>query len=63
MAWWLAPLEILKNGQKSGKYRLVARSDESGGIHGLCTHEHDTIEDASNCSQAREKSKEYGFQL
>jgi len=53
MVWWVQTLEIANNeGTGSGKYRKVATSDEGGGIHGLCSHQHDTIEEAETCQEA-----------
>lgn len=52
MVWWVEPLEIAEKGVGIGKYRLVANSDEGGGIHGLCGHKHDTKEEATNCAEA-----------
>jgi hypothetical protein len=31
MAWWFQPLEILKDGNPSGRYRMTRWSDEDGG--------------------------------
>lgn len=61
MAWWIQVLEIADDqGKGTGKYRLTAKSDEDGGgPYGLCEHQHDSIEEAKNCSEAQTESKKY----
>jgi hypothetical protein len=36
MAWWFQPLEILKDGNPSGRYRMTRWSDEDGGGRSRC---------------------------
>lgn len=52
--WIVEVLEIAEEVSRDGigKYRLIARSDEGGGIHGLCSHEHDSREEAQHCPEA-----------
>lgn len=53
MVWLVQAVE--KQGEDSsklGKWRLIARSDEGGGVHGLCDHDHDSLEEACNCPDA-----------
>lgn len=46
-------LELLSPlGQKTGKWRLTLRSSEKSNPRGLCTHVHDSYEDAWNCLEA-----------
>jgi hypothetical protein len=61
MAWWIQVLEIADDqGQGTGKYRLTATSDEDGGgPYGLCEHEHDSIEEAQNCPEARQAAEKF----
>lgn len=61
MVWWIQVLEIADDkGQKTGKYRLTAKSDEAGGgPHGLCDHEHDSVESAQNCQTAKKEAESY----
>ena len=61
MAWWIQVFQIADaQGKGTGKYRLTAKSDEDGGgPYGLCEHEHDSIEEAQNCPQARAEAKKY----
>lgn len=61
MAWWIRTLEIADNeGKGTGRYRLTATSDEDGGgPYGLCEHEHDSIEEAQNCPDARKEAEKY----
>lgn len=62
MAWWIRVLEIAdKDGKGIGKFRLTATSDEDGGgPYGLCSHLHDTKDDAYNCPDATQESRKYG---
>lgn len=61
MAWWITVLEIADDQkQATGKWRLTAKSDEDGGgPYGLCKHEHDSIEEAQNCPEARTEADKY----
>ncbi|OUL36363.1 hypothetical protein BV372_08065 [Nostoc sp. T09] len=61
MVWWIQPLQIADDqGQGTGKWRLTAKSDEDGGgPYGLCEHEHDSVEEAQNCSKARAEAEKY----
>jgi len=54
MAWLVQPLER-KNaaGQPSGLWHLTASSDEGGGFHVGCGHDHGSAEEAQNCEEAR----------
>jgi hypothetical protein len=63
MVWIVKVLGIADDeGNPIGKYRLTARSDEIasdqlyGTPYGLCEHEHDTIEEAGNCPDARREA-------
>lgn len=64
MAWFIQPLEIKGEDDKStGRFRLTARSDEDGGgPFGLCAHEqgHPNADEAQQCPDARERAKAYG---
>lgn len=55
MAEIYQPLQIMRDGLPTGKWRMTWRSDESadGFIGGLCDHEHDSAEDAAQCEDAR----------
>ena len=61
MAWWIMVQEIADDqGNGTGKYRLTAKSDEDGGgPYGLCEHEHNSIEEAQNCPEARAEAEKY----
>jgi hypothetical protein len=61
MAWRIMVLEIAdQNGKGTGKYQLTAKSDEDGGgPHGLCDHEHDSIEEAQNCPKAKLEARKF----
>lgn len=61
MVWWIQPLEIAdENGNGTGRWKLTARSDEDGGgPYGLCEHEHDTAEEASQCPEAKAAAEKY----
>ncbi len=66
MAWFLFVAEIGKedaNGvlQPTGRYRRIAKSDEDGGTHALCSCEHSTREEADACPKAAAKSHYYGL--
>lgn len=59
MAWLVQVLEITdEHGQGTDKYRKVARSDEEGGMHPLCEHQHDSIDEADHCPEALAKTVE-----
>lgn len=53
---WIQPLEIAdEGGAPTGKFRLTAMSDEDDlPPVGLCSHEHDSAEEARRCPEARE---------
>jgi len=52
MAEFYEILEISKNGAPTGKYRRTVRSDDPiCQPKGLCSHEHDSIEEAANCPE------------
>ncbi len=61
MAWWIQVLELAdEQGKGIGKFRLTAKSDEDGGgPHGLCKHEHETIDEAQDCPDAIASEKAY----
>lgn len=52
---WIEPMQITDDaGGPSGKWRLVAYSDEENlKPVGLCLHEHDSAEEARQCPDAR----------
>lgn len=54
MAWFVQALEM-KNGlgEGSGIWHLCAESDEGGGFHVGCRHEHHTALDAQDCEEAK----------
>lgn len=62
MVWWIQVLEIADNkGKGVGKWRLTAKSDEDGGSpYGLCSHKHDTPQEAQQCLIAQQEAKRYG---
>lgn len=62
MVWWIRVLELAgEDGKGTGKYRLTATSDEDGGgPYGLCPHEHETIDEAQECLEAKEEGQKYG---
>lgn len=52
MTWWIRPLEIVRNGTSTGRWRLTATSDEGGGgPWGDDSHDHDSAEEAVECSE------------
>lgn len=58
MVWFVGPIEIAdESGQGIGRFRLVAISDDGGGRHGLCQHEHLTGDEAYNCPDAIRNEK------
>lgn len=68
MAWFLFVAEIAtedSNGAPvgTGRYRRIAKSDEDGGTHALCSCEggHVTREEAYDCLEAAAKSHFYGL--
>ncbi|MEH2242362.1 hypothetical protein [Nostoc sp.] len=51
-------LELLNlQGQKTGKWRLTIRSGEKTNPCGLCTHIHNSYQEAWNCIEAWEEAK------
>lgn len=61
MAMVYQSCEILKDGKPTGKWRFTSRSDEEKSVphKGLCSHEHDSPEEASACSDAKAKLPRY----
>lgn len=64
--WFLTVSEIAQEQPDgsligTGRYRQTARSDQGGGIHGLCKHEHATREEARACSDANASHHYYGL--
>ncbi len=54
MAIFFRILEIADDqGKGTGKYRYTSRSDEEEWTYGLCGHEHETVEEAAKCPDAR----------
>lgn len=52
MVWWIQPSEIAgANGEHTGRWRMTARSDEGGGIHGDNSHDHASAEEAEACDE------------
>jgi hypothetical protein len=59
MTWIMQVLEITdEHGHGTDKYRKVANSDEEGGMHPLCEHQHDSIDEADQCPEALAKTVE-----
>ncbi|MBD2036840.1 hypothetical protein H6F76_17670 [Leptolyngbya sp. FACHB-321] len=59
MAWMVQVLEITdEHGHGTDKYRKVANSDGEGGMHPLCEHQHDSIDEADKCPEALAKTEE-----
>ena len=59
MTWLVQVLEITdEHGHGTDKYRQVARSDGEGGMHPLCEHQHDSIDEAENCPEAIARTEE-----
>lgn len=56
--WIVQPLQLAKDNQPSGKWRLTCVSDEdsSGHVRPCCQHEHDSPEEASQCIEARRQA-------
>lgn len=54
MASWYNALEILDNGQGTGKFRMVEHNTSCTRFHGLCDHEHDSKDEARECPDAKE---------
>ena len=53
MVWFVETLEKkAPDGGPSGVFRLCASSDEGGGFHVGCQHEHQTHEEAGECEEA-----------
>lgn len=54
MAWFVQALEMKDGlGEGSGIWHLCAESDEGGGFHVGCRHEHQTALEAQNCEEAK----------
>ncbi|WP_104907147.1 hypothetical protein [Nostoc sp. 'Lobaria pulmonaria (5183) cyanobiont'] len=49
-------LEIIDSGQKTGRWRLTSRSNGNK-PHGLCTHVHNSYDEAWNCVEAWQAAK------
>ncbi len=60
MSWEIEPMEIIKDGVETGRYRLVAESDE-GDILPLCNckNGHDSEEEAIECPEAMDNAGAY----
>ncbi|XGV98902.1 MAG: hypothetical protein ACAF41_08160 [Leptolyngbya sp. BL-A-14] len=59
MVWNVQVLEITdEHGHGIGKYRRVANSSDEGGMHPLCDHQHDSIDEAEHCPDALAKTVE-----
>jgi len=59
MAWKVQVLEITdEHGHGIDKYRKVANSSDEGGMHPLCEHQHDSIDEADHCPEALAKTVE-----
>ena len=55
MAWFTEPLEINKDGQHTGRWRLTATSDEDGGgPYGDISHDHDSPDEAIECEYCQD---------
>lgn len=54
--WWIQPLEIAgPNGERTGRWRLTAKSDEGGGgPYGDDSHDHASAEEAQQCEACDE---------
>ena len=53
MVWFVETLEKkAPDGSPSGMFTLCASSDEGGGFHVGCSHEHKTHEEAGECEEA-----------
>lgn len=66
MAWFLTVMDIARETEDgtwvpSGRYRQVATSDEDGGTHGLCKHEHLTKDEARACPEANASHHYHGL--
>lgn len=53
MASWYRPLEIMVDGERTGKFRMVEHNTSQTRFHGLCEHEHDSKQEASDCPVAK----------
>jgi hypothetical protein len=54
VAWIVQPLQRKnKDGSPSGLWRLCAESDEGGGFHVGCGHDHASADEAMRCEDAR----------
>ncbi|MBW4578773.1 MAG: hypothetical protein KME42_04260 [Tildeniella nuda ZEHNDER 1965/U140] len=59
MVWNVQVLEITdEHGHGIDKYRRVANSSDEGGMHPLCEHQHDSIDEADHCPEALAKTVE-----
>lgn len=59
MVWNVQVLEITdEHGHGIDKYRRVANSSDEGGMHPLCEHQHDSIDEADHCPDALAKTVE-----
>lgn len=61
--WWVKPLQKkAEDGSPSGIWHLCAQSDEGGGTHPGCLHDHRSPDEAQACEDAnRECGRITGF--
>lgn len=54
--WWIQPNELAgPNGERTGRYRMTATSDEGGGgPFGDTSHDHASAEEAQQCERCDE---------
>lgn len=55
MTTYYRSLEIKKDGEPTGKYRKVAHNTSFTIAHALCSHEHDSVEEADRCPDIQEE--------
>lgn len=54
MVWFVQPLQKKgADGDACGVWHLCAKSDEDGGFHAGCDHDHKSAEEAQACLEAR----------
>lgn len=49
--WFVEALEIAVDGKPSGRFRMVARSDDGGGLYADESHDHASKAEAEACDQ------------
>lgn len=55
MVWWTQPKQLAdKNGEGTGRWRMVATSDEGGGQYADTSHDHASAEEAEECDKCDE---------